>query len=116
MTEINEKTRDSIIAGIHDLLDKLREDQKKLNDRIKQLENDLITLGDKPSKKGKRRKYGENKRVVEDFLKNNLENPYNVADIAKSVDLPRSSVRATLMSLKRDGYVEELTDGMWKHK
>jgi DNA-binding transcriptional ArsR family regulator len=114
---INEKTRESIAAGLHELLKRLRAERDLLDAKIKQHETDLINLGDTTiGIKGKRRKYGLNRQLVEDFLKNNPDRISSVADIAKSANLPRSSVRAVLLKIKDKGKVEDFPDGTWKLK
>jgi len=117
MAEINDKTRESVITGLHELLKHIRAEKEQLDAKIKQVESDLIALGDKTfSGKAKRRGWGEGRALVELCLKNNPGKNLSVADISKQVVIPRSSVHSALLKIKATGHAEEVSEGIWKHK
>jgi biotin operon repressor len=117
MNEISDKTRDSVAAGLHELLNRLRSDKEQLDARIKQIETDLIALGDRTiGTKGKRRKWGENKQLVENYLKSNPSRAFSVAAIATSIGIARSSILSTLKQLEKAGFAIMNEEGLWQKK
>jgi predicted Rossmann fold nucleotide-binding protein DprA/Smf involved in DNA uptake len=117
--DISSKVAEEMANALKDLLQRLQKEKSALDERIKQVESNLTTLGykpDSPNRSGKpRRKWGINKDQIKEFLTANPNDKFKSDDIATKLNIARSSTLAVLIRLEKAGFTEQI-DGLWKKK
>jgi len=117
--------KDNLINSLNELLERLEAEKQELEDKIGQLEKNIVSLNSLDSKVGphriveikakrRRRPRGANLNLVRNFLSENPDKRFSVPEISDSVKIPRTSCWATLGRLQKKGVIEKDIEGYWK--